>query len=269
MAVQLKPPKRCLLVQAAIYINGGKRPDLDEAYLAAPDENVVCPQDLIRDLRANRIAAQGNITDQVWRKLPSDTISDFKPAGTSSRWLGRVPEPLEMDPVLWSADMVDIGHSKLIGHNRDVQRLYKIPPLDHNYVIDNCYHEDDPDKETSRPEYLADIDEPSCLETAFIFSNITVSTADLFRLWPPSTDGSVQEKSKGGRPREYPWDSFYEEIIVIADLDNLPEVQEELIGDMEDWFLKRGIDAPGKVPAHSEIKKRISRIYNHPRKKQP
>ncbi len=66
-------------------------------------------------------------------------------------------------------------------------------------------------------------------------------------------------RSRVGRPLEYDWDEFVVEIIRIASgLDGLPEKQSELIKQMLHWCE----DTWRRQPAESNVKKRISNIYN-------
>lgn len=71
-------------------------------------------------------------------------------------------------------------------------------------------------------------------------------------------DQADRKPSKGGRPPEYDWDAFTIEIIRIADLDGLPEKQSELIAEMLQWCENTW----GRQPSVSNVKGRISRIYN-------
>ena len=260
MAVELEIPNRCLLVQAAIYLSDGTLPIPDVAYLADPDENVVCPKDLIRALGGKAIAARGNLFEAT-RRLPSDTILDFEPFG----YFGgpEVENSTFIIAELWSADRVDIAQSKLIGKNDDVKRLYGLTPLDRELVIEHCYSDDEKPM-SGKAEFYED-EGLWGLETAFIFTDITVSTEDLFKLRKPPTGTSVEEKSKGGRPPTFKWYEFYQEIVVRADLDGLPVTQTELLSDMRKWFDGKGLDCP----SDTVLKEKISPIYNHPRKKQP
>ncbi len=76
-----------------------------------------------------------------------------------------------------------------------------------------------------------------------------------------SDDGPAPSRiarPRGGRPLEYDWDAFVIEIIRIADLDGLPDKQSELKERMLQWCE----DTWGKQPAESNVKKRISFIYN-------
>jgi|GEM_PF-3708720 len=242
MAVQFKKPERCLLVQAAIYISENKLPIPDAAYLSAPDRLVTCPKDLIRSLRDSQIVASGSLFEAYrTSQIATDTILAFEPFS----W--PIIENVEIDAELWSEDRIDIANSRLIGKNDDVSRIYRVPPLDPDFLLDHAWGEDE---------------KPVAVETAFIFSNITVSTADLFKLLAPPPGTIVEEKSKGGRPPKYKWEEFYTEIIVKADLDGLPETQADLVRDMRGWF----IDKLDDCPADSVLKERIAPIYKHPRK---
>ncbi len=65
-------------------------------------------------------------------------------------------------------------------------------------------------------------------------------------------------RSRVGRPLEYDWNEFVVEIIRIADLDGLPEKQSELIKQMLYWCEGTW----GRQPAESNVKTKISYIYN-------
>ena len=242
MAVQFKTPERCLLVQAAIYISENKLPIPDAAYLSAPDRLVTCPKDLIRSLRDSQIVASGSLFEAYrTSQIATDTVLAFEPFS----W--PIIENVEIDAELWSENRTDITNSRLIGKNDDVSKIYRVPPLDPDFLLAHAWDEDE---------------KPVDVETAFIFSNITVLTADLFKLLAPPPGTIVEQKSKGGRPPKYNWEEFYTEIIVRADLDGLPETQADLVRDMRGWF----IDKLDDCPVDSELKKRIAPIYKHPSK---
>jgi hypothetical protein len=244
MAVKFKRPERCLLVQAALYISEGKLPISDAVFLSAPDHPVTCPKDLIRALRDKQIVASGSLFEAIRTdQISTDTILAFEPF---SSW--PTIENVEIDAELWSEDRIDIARSRLIGKNDNVSRIYRVPPLDPDFLL-AAWGEDE---------------KPVAVETAFIFSNITVSTADLFRLLPPPSGTIVERTARGGRPPKYRWDDFFAEIIVRADLDGLPETQAGLVRNMAEWCL----DKWGDEPAESVLKEKISPIYKHPRKAQ-
>jgi hypothetical protein len=246
MAVQFKTPERCLLVQAALYISENKLPIPDAAYLSAPDHPVTCPKDLIRALRDSQIVASGSLFEAYrTSQIATDTILAFEPFS----W--PIIENVEIDAELWSEDRIDIANSRLIGKNDDVSRIYRVPPLDPDFLLDHAWGEDE---------------KPVAVETAFIFSNITVSTADLFQLLAPPPGTIVEQKSKGGRPPKYNWEEFNTEIIVKADLDNLPETQAKLVADMASWCQEKW--GFGNEPSESVLKEKIAPIYKHLRKAQ-
>jgi hypothetical protein len=70
----------------------------------------------------------------------------------------------------------------------------------------------------------------------------------------------VPSKGKGGRPPKFDWDTFYCEIIRIANSpDGLPDKQSELEVIMLDWCSLEWGDAPGE----STVRHKVSHIYQH------
>lgn len=91
---------------------------------------------------------------------------------------------------------------------------------------------------------------------AFLFNTMMPSPVDSQR--KPETE-PVQEKNKGGRRPEWNWDAMHIEIYRVANSpDGLPETQAELVRHLQIWFSQ----ANDAEPAESEIKARVSRIYN-------
>lgn len=98
-------------------------------------------------------------------------------------------------------------------------------------------------------------------------TDVAVARDDLSRWIGEGEEGgskTVPVKKTGGRKLKYPWDEFYVEIAVRADLDNLPETQAELEKDMATWCSETW----EKKPAESTIREKISPIYLHPRRLQ-
>jgi len=61
----------------------------------------------------------------------------------------------------------------------------------------------------------------------------------------------------GGRPARWDWEAFWLELAVIVHEDGLPEVQNDMVKRMQQWF----VDTCGNHPADSQIKVRISKLY--------
>lgn len=97
---------------------------------------------------------------------------------------------------------------------------------------------------------------------AFLFDTLLsgASVGDIESLFPARAPDVEQLPAppRGGRPPEYDWDAFTIEIIRIADMDNLPERQADLVRQMMVWCQSSW----GKEPAESSVKSRISAIYN-------
>ena len=94
------------------------------------------------------------------------------------------------------------------------------------------------------------------------FGCIRVSTKELFDIFG-SDDGKRNAIRRGRKPK-YDWDTFYAEIAVRADLDNLPETAAELQRNMAEWCQ----DTWGKEPGETMLKEKIAPIYRHPRKRE-
>ncbi|MDA7568641.1 hypothetical protein N8742_02925 [Emcibacteraceae bacterium] len=107
------------------------------------------------------------------------------------------------------------------------------------------------------------------------FHSIEVPTAQLFSLFPAGdiSENTIINKSvtvekpaigreTRGTKSKYNWDEFYTEIAVLADLDGLPEVQAELENKMMEWCSEKW----GNEPSPSTIRRKLTGIYNHPRK---
>src|SRR5262245_52546851 len=110
--------RRCLLAQAAIYVEDGTPPIADEVYLAAPSPDAGPATQLIRALRAGSLIAAGALHD-VYRTYASSE----KPGD----WLLFSIEPLvksaEIDASLWSSAQVNIQQSRLLVSRDVVERI--------------------------------------------------------------------------------------------------------------------------------------------------
>ncbi len=68
--------------------------------------------------------------------------------------------------------------------------------------------------------------------------------------------------TRRGPKQKYDWESFYVEIAVMADLDELPDIQADLVKKMAEWCE----NAWGEQPSDSMLKSKISPLYRHPRR---
>ena len=83
---------------------------------------------------------------------------------------------------------------------------------------------------------------PYGLDVAATFYTVSVSTKELFEIFPAPADEKRQEAdtsnlSRRGPKPKFDWDAFYVEIAVRADLDCLPETAAELSRDMAKWCM--------------------------------
>lgn len=250
MSSGFEVPDRCLLVQAALYVDFARIPIPDEIYLSAPDRVGSGPNILTRALRAKSLLARGSLVEAFRRTDDWDSPSDWIPF---SSW--PLIEDVEIDPELWSHEQIIFSRSELAADDAAVSRIYRVPPLDREALLHIPFLNE-------RQNFENAINR----ETAFLFSKITVQTTDLFRLFPKAaTSGlTIATGAKVGRPPKYRWDDFFAEIIVRADLDGLPETQAELIGQMATWCIANW----GDQPADSVLKERTAQIFRHRRKSQ-
>jgi hypothetical protein len=77
---------------------------------------------------------------------------------------------------------------------------------------------------------------------------------------PPRPPG----KHPGGRRAKYDWDQFWSEIVRLADQHRLPP-REDLHEHMVDWLSTKWPDQPDE----SEIRKRLSTLYDHMKRPRP
>jgi hypothetical protein len=75
-------------------------------------------------------------------------------------------------------------------------------------------------------------------------------------------ENSAPEKNKGGAPRKWDWDGCYREAIRIANTpDGLPEVQAELFGMLDQWFINEYKKSPAPSTLNAQIQKIYEQIY--------
>jgi hypothetical protein len=65
------------------------------------------------------------------------------------------------------------------------------------------------------------------------------------------------KRGRVGRPTVHDWERCWLQICIIAYVDGLPDVQADLVRRLADWFSAEF----DRVPAESEIKKRVSEVY--------
>jgi len=110
----------------------------------------------------------------------------------------------------------------------------------------------------------------------FAYTNVLVNIEDLRRIFPKSVENYNKQVTqiaapqftakleRRGRKTKYKWEDFLTEIIVFADLDGIPDTQAKLEKKMAQWC----VDNWGEEPSISVVRKRVSKIYNHERKKE-
>jgi hypothetical protein len=83
----------------------------------------------------------------------------------------------------------------------------------------------------------------------------------------PAVAAVAEQKKRGGNPGKYDWQAFDDEVVFIADIDNLPLAQAELEQRMTEFMT----DLHGTAPHESQIRKRISRLYQalEPKRSRP
>ena len=94
---------------------------------------------------------------------------------------------------------------------------------------------------------------------AFLFDTMLAQVAANNPDAPADKSPAPKAVNKGGRPREWDWDAMFIEMFRVANSpDGLPDKQADMVRHLQSWFSK-AIDAE---PAETEIKARVSKIYN-------
>ena len=79
-----------------------------------------------------------------------------------------------------------------------------------------------------------------------------------YQVQTPETQQMLSYKTGRGRPPKYPWDKFFQQIVLIANNpDGLPDTQAELERTMANWCSEKW----GHEPTESMIRSKISPIY--------
>lgn len=95
-------------------------------------------------------------------------------------------------------------------------------------------------------------------------TNASVDDAGADNSETAQTDAPVASKrvperqGHGGRPTKHEWEKCWLKICVIIYLEGIPKVQAKLVRRLADWFSTEF----DKVPAESEIKKRVSAVFH-------
>ena len=237
----LNVPERCLLAQASLYVKSGIIPIRDDIFEAAPEFDFSGSKQLIRALRAGLVAGEGEL-HEAFREGSWLTHRDWiRPFSFPP------PDEFEIAQKLWDFANVVFESSELICSEAAIFVSYDLSStLDFETLVQ---------AKQGRAAHS--------VETGFMFTGITLPTAKLFELFPSgSPEQIVSPKGAGGRPPKYDWDGFFAEIIVRADLDELPATQAELVSQMAEWCLVNW----GEEPAPSLLKLRTAAIFRHPRK---
>jgi hypothetical protein len=220
---ELPMPERCSLYQALLWVSDFARPIGDKHFLSLPPPSTFNPTDEHKgELLQALLSGRVRAEGIFWGEGGSPYFEDED-------------RTLQLRPDFWERNAVSWKESRLQA--------------------------------------------PNWFGAPGAFNYITVSTSELMEMFPhPSepapvsldtTGNSSQKKTtptpttaQRGRPEKYNWTEFYVEVIVRADLDNLPESQAELERSMADWCEQKW----GIQPGDSTIREKISPIYNHLRK---
>ena len=244
MAPSFKVPERCLLAQACLFVREGTVPIPNDIYQAAPETLLAASVELVRALRAKSITARAALSEAFRVDDGFLSIRDWQ---TYNPW--PLLEEVEIDEILWQIENIDFPNSRLVADGIMVTTLYKVKSPDQHEPLVTFWDE----LKTKK------------IETAFLFTSITLSTEQLFSVFPvraPKEFRTEKRELVGGRPPKYDWDDFFAEIIVRADLDGLPDNQATLVRDMASWCIEKW----GEQPSESVLKDRTSRIFQHVRK---
>jgi hypothetical protein len=146
-----------------------------------------------------------------------------------------------------------------------VQELVDIPAL--HWIYDNvAWPENMTHREDGPP--LLELKSP---DGVGYFSSITVSTEELFRVFPgacrayaePCSDTAAEFRPTGrardprGRPPVYDEKEFYSAVAVLANFDGLPSKQSEALEILEAWCMSKW----GYAPGETWLKEHLSPVY--------
>jgi len=241
------PPERCLLSQALLWISRGLRPVPDVAFIAAAPEfegsdyNFSIP--LIRALRLGKFEVEGRLK-----------VILCQPIGDREVKMG-LPISFEYSPPFSEFTKRNIDfESNVVDVNDD---------FDDDLMFEKKYEEIYKKIESSSGEKV------NLHALRWYFHDVTISTKTLFELFPkdvkPSSDQPKElaaPRAKPGAPPKYNWDLIWAELVVRADLDNMPESQAECIRQMSEWCMDRFNESPSETV----WKEKLRFVYRHHRK---
>ncbi len=234
-------PERCLLEQAARWFIDGTMPIPDEVYQRAPVE-LKAENSELRELFLVLLAedcdVRGNLEVNF---IQNDDDPPFEK-------IKKVPTP----PNIFTL-------------TRDVKiltdtLLFRLVNFRDNKIGSWISRLDDYDKgqfEKISQKYP----EHEAWATIFSFRNVTVDFSKLSANRSGVKDGTPPPVKRGAPPK-YNWDLIWAELVVRADLDNLPSTQAECIRNISEWCIERYGDAPSETT----LKEKLKYVYGHHRK---
>ncbi len=232
--IELPLPKYCLLSQAVVWIAKFETPISYEYY----------------------------VTLKSWIKLDDEIYDEPKKALFLALTSGRIQaigdyEKVDSASIFSHAPQRHNDWKEFLEHNPpgEIKKSLRIDPILWEWsLLDwNAYR----------------LDSPYGLDVAAIFRTVSVSTKELFEIFPAPAEEKRQEAdtsnlSRPGPKPKYDWNAFYAEIAVRADLDGLPETAADLSRKMAEWCMNEW--GENGVPGETMLKEKISPIYKHPHK---
>ncbi len=237
MQISFSTPERCLLVQAAHWFIDGILPLPDEVYLRAPIELKAENSELrglFIALLAEDCDLRGDLVMENPKKLGphEEKKSNYTPPTSIFR-----DTKVGLDTV--SLNAIDFANSK-------IKTAY--------WVIAETAGKE---IKKQRQRHPSEVSWPG----KFFYQHVTVDFSKLGVLLSSAKE-SANPPAKRGAPAKYNWDLIWAELVVRADLDNLPSTQAECIRDISQWCGDRFGDAPGDT----RLKEKLKLVYRHHRK---
>jgi len=240
MQISFSTPERCLLVQAAHWFIDGTAPLPDEVYLRAPIELKAESselRELFLALLAEDCDLRGDLVVQFRQYKEAQPFEETEEA----------PAPF---PTATFQDVKILTDSLSL---RDVK--FELNETHRMIGISGEYDKGQFDKLRQKyPEHEG-------WTARFHFKKLTVNFSKL-TAYLSSANESANLPAKLGAPAKYNWDLIWAELVVRADLDNLPSTQAECIRDISQWCGDRFGDAPGDT----RLKEKLKLVYRHHRK---
>ncbi len=239
MPIKLPTIERCLLVQAAHWFIDGTMPLPDEVYQRAPIVlNAEKPKlrELFLALQHEDFDVRGElfVYFKISRKHPSfvQLLNAPPPALSLSRNVKILIDTLSFGDVNFGNNAIEStrGFSDDYAKGQFEKWRQKFPRHEGWFAT-------------------------------FFLEKVTVNFTN-FRAYLSAANESTQQPERRGAKPKYKWDQIWAELVVRADLDNLPSTQAECIDEISQWCINKF----DKAPSETTLKEKLRLVYGHHRK---